>query len=230
MLYYSQDVANETGMTTEGLRYYEKKGLVRFDKDNKNGYRTYPIMQVPLLRMVKILNAYGVPLSQVAELIHSKEGEPAKLLNVLGKTSEEMEKQVWREQRLLERLKEHEAILQRVVERPKQIWFIRREEMCYLEYYGAKRLRRDRELQKELERWLSQMPLAYPMPVLHREDLDKEDTGRTVPLFDQHPKEEGAYPGQRSRRPSSAGCQRDEPATGRRYLLYVCSCRRAFAS
>ncbi len=111
----------------------------------------------------------------MAELIHSKEGEPAKLLDVLGKKSEEMEKQVWREQRLLERLKEHKAILQRVVERPEQIWFIQCEEMCYLEYYGAKRLRRNRELQKELERWLAQMPLAYPMPVLHREDLDKED-------------------------------------------------------
>ena len=79
MLYYSQDVANETGKTTEGLRYYEKKGLVRFDKDSKNGYRTYPIMQVPLLRMVKILNTYGVSLNEVESLIHSGENEAEEL-------------------------------------------------------------------------------------------------------------------------------------------------------
>ncbi len=174
MVYYSQDVANETGMTTEGLRYYEKKGLVRFDKDSKNGYRTYPIMQVPLLRMVKILNAYGVSLSEVDSLIHRGEDQPEAVLDVLREKCREMEQRVWREQRVLERLKEHEAIIQRVVENPQHLWFIRQEEMCYLEYYGAERLRADRGLRTELGRWLAQIPIAYPMPVLHREALSEE--------------------------------------------------------
>ena len=174
MLYYSQDVANETGMTTEGLRYYEKKGLVRFEKDSKNGYRTYPIMQVPLLRMVKILNTYGVSLNEVESLIHSGENEAEELSGILRQKCEEMEQKVWREQRILERLKEHNAILHRVVESPESLWFVRQEEMCYLEYYGAQRLRRDNALKEELSRWLAQMPITYPMPVLHREELEED--------------------------------------------------------
>ena len=46
--YSSIDMARETGMSSEGLRFYERKGILQVDKDEKNGYRTYPIMKVPM--------------------------------------------------------------------------------------------------------------------------------------------------------------------------------------
>lgn len=53
--YSSIDMARETGMSSEGLRFYERKGILQVDKDEKNGYRTYPIMKVPMMRSAKIL-------------------------------------------------------------------------------------------------------------------------------------------------------------------------------
>lgn len=53
MIYSSTDVARETGMTTEGLRFYEKNGIIKVRKNESNGYRAYEIMQVPLLRMAR---------------------------------------------------------------------------------------------------------------------------------------------------------------------------------
>ena len=57
--YSSIDRARETGMSSEGLRFYERKGILQVDKDEKNGYRTYPIMKVPMMRSAKILGTYG---------------------------------------------------------------------------------------------------------------------------------------------------------------------------
>ena len=53
--YSSIDMARETGMSSEGLRFYERKGILQVDKDEKNGYRIYPIMKVPMMRSAKIL-------------------------------------------------------------------------------------------------------------------------------------------------------------------------------
>ena len=43
--YSSIDMARETGMSSEGLRFYERKGILQVDKDEKNGNRTYPLGQ-----------------------------------------------------------------------------------------------------------------------------------------------------------------------------------------
>ena len=65
MAYSSKDMAREAGMTTEGLRFYEKSGIIKVKKNAKNGYRVYEVMQVPFLRMAKILNTYGIPLHDI---------------------------------------------------------------------------------------------------------------------------------------------------------------------
>lgn len=57
--YSSIDMARETGMSSEGLRFYERKGILQVNKDEKNGYRTYPIMKVPMMRSAKILGTYN---------------------------------------------------------------------------------------------------------------------------------------------------------------------------
>ena len=38
--YSSMDMAQETGLTTEGLRFYEKNGIIEVKK-RENGYRVY---------------------------------------------------------------------------------------------------------------------------------------------------------------------------------------------
>ena len=46
-------------------------------------------------------------------------------------------------------------------------------EMGFLEYSGAKKLRRNRELQKVLQTWIAHMPATYPMPILHAGDIGR---------------------------------------------------------
>lgn len=69
--YSSIDMARETGMSSEGLRFYERKGILQVDKDKKNGYRTYPIMKVP---MSECINAGAIIVGDTLEALCEKVG------------------------------------------------------------------------------------------------------------------------------------------------------------
>ena len=92
--YSSMDMAQETGLTTEGLRFYEKNGIIEVKK-RENGYRVYDIMQVPLLRMVKILNAYGIPLSEITGLVRRQDDDLDDLGGALERQAHTLEKEIW---------------------------------------------------------------------------------------------------------------------------------------
>lgn len=174
MIYSSSDVAREAGMTTEGLRFYEKSGIIKVKKNEKNGYRVYEIMQVPLLRMAKILNTYGIPLSEISGFFQYDDSGLPKLVDTMEQRQEALKEELWRKGRLLERLEYQLDLMRRAAEDPDQVWFCTRPAMAYLEYYGASMLRRRKELRDTLEEWIAQMPLVYPMPVLHRQDIGDE--------------------------------------------------------
>lgn len=171
MIYSSRDVARETGMTTEGLRFYEKCGILKVKKDASNGYRKYEIQRVPFLRMAKILNTYGMSLNEVNTFFHKDdEGLPELLANMEQK-GEELKKELWRKGRLLERLEYQCDLIRRASQDPSQVWFCSHPPMAYLEYYGASKIRRCKELQETVWQWVSQMPLTYPVPVLLQKDI-----------------------------------------------------------
>lgn len=172
--YSSMDMAQETGLTTEGLRFYEKNGIIEVKK-RENGYRVYDIMQVPLLRMVKILNAYGIPLSEITGLVRRQDDGLDDLGDALERQAHTLEKEIWWRQVLLRRLKTQRRLVDIARNTPDRIWFATLPEMGFLEYSGAKKLRRNRELQKVLQTWIAHMPATYPMPILHAADIGRSD-------------------------------------------------------
>ncbi|MDO4493603.1 MAG: MerR family transcriptional regulator [Clostridia bacterium] len=171
MIYSSRDVACETGMTTEGLRFYEKSGILKVNKDSQNGYRQYEIQRVPFLRMAKILNTYGISLSEIGTFFgKGDEGLPM-LLDAMSQKKTELTDELWRKHRILERLEYQQDLVRRTVEDPSQLWFCNHPALAYLEYYGAEKIRGDRELQNTVRNWVAQMPITYPVPVLLSEDI-----------------------------------------------------------
>lgn len=172
MIYSSTDVARETGMTTEGLRFYEKNGIIKVRKNESNGYRAYEIMQVPLLRMAKILNTYGLPLSQVGGFFHQDDSHLGELHTALEDKQKELRAELWWKGRVLERLERQSGLVRRAANEPEAIWFESLPSLAYLEYYGAEKVRKNEELRRSLEEWVPLMPVVYPAPVLHQEDLD----------------------------------------------------------
>ena len=118
MAYSSKDMAREAGMTTEGLRFYEKSGIIKVKKNAKNGYRVYEVMQVPFLRMAKILNTYGIPLHDIRRFFHKGDEALGGLLATMEQKQEDLRLELWRKGRILERLEYQSDLIRRAVEDP----------------------------------------------------------------------------------------------------------------
>lgn len=149
--YSSIDMARETGMSSEGLRFYERKGILQVDKDEKNGYRTYPIMKVPMMRSAKILGTYGISLDSVAEIIQDHDHHLDHLDRTLEQAEARLNHDIEWKRRCLAALREQREIISHGIG---TVYFAELDEMAYLEYYGAEKLRANKKLRRQVDQCL----------------------------------------------------------------------------
>ncbi len=166
--YSSRDMERETGLSNEGLRFYEKKGILQVEKDAKTGYRTYPIMKVPMLRSVRILNSYGISLDRIAGLIKEHDHHAQALGIELDRAKARMEWEIEWKKRCMRCLEEQRETLSHPIG---EIYFEELEEQAYLEYHSAEWLKTDDELRKLVDKWLQNMPIVQPTPHLPQKDI-----------------------------------------------------------
>ncbi len=60
------DLAAATGVSRDGLRFYETRGLIRARR-RSNGYRAYPPEAVELVRYVRAAQQLGFTLAEIGE-------------------------------------------------------------------------------------------------------------------------------------------------------------------
>jgi Hg(II)-responsive transcriptional regulator len=72
----TSELAGRTGVNTETLRYYERRGLLTEPPRTSGGYRDYPATAVGLLRFIKRAQELGFTLDEVDELLHLDAGGP----------------------------------------------------------------------------------------------------------------------------------------------------------
>lgn len=63
MRYRIGEVAEFFGMTKEGIRYYERKGIICSERDARTGYRYYPRMDITRLKEIRMYEGLGFSLS-----------------------------------------------------------------------------------------------------------------------------------------------------------------------
>jgi len=63
-------VANETGIPTKTIRFWEEVGLIPQPKRAPNGYRIYELRTVEKLRLIKDARDLGLPIAQIKKLMH----------------------------------------------------------------------------------------------------------------------------------------------------------------
>ena len=61
-------LAKETGLNVQTLRYYERIGLIDKPATNEAGYRIYPKKAVEVLRFIKHAKEIGFSLKQISEI------------------------------------------------------------------------------------------------------------------------------------------------------------------
>lgn len=72
----THEVADQAGVNTQTLRYYERRGLLAEPPRSPSGYRNYPARAVDLLRFVKRGQELGFTLREIGELLQLADGGP----------------------------------------------------------------------------------------------------------------------------------------------------------
>jgi DNA-binding transcriptional MerR regulator len=68
----SAELATQSGLSTDTLRHYERKGLLRSGR-SANGYREYPTDSVDRIRLVQNALSVGFTLDELARLLKIRE-------------------------------------------------------------------------------------------------------------------------------------------------------------
>ena len=69
MQYKIGDVARILGISTDLLRYYEKKGVVAPTKDKQNDYRYYDVWDINFLIDCLWYKSFGFGIPQIAYMV-----------------------------------------------------------------------------------------------------------------------------------------------------------------
>ncbi len=158
MRYKIGDVARILGISTDLLRYYEKKGVVTPQKDKTNDYRYYDTWDINFLIDCLWYKRFGFGIPQVAYMVTDcYHGDLSSLLEEKG---DELAASIRRQELLLERLTQYRDAVQRVKEclgvcRVEQS----PEVICYLNRFNYDYDNRP-ELQKLSRQWLDYMPFT----------------------------------------------------------------------
>jgi DNA-binding transcriptional MerR regulator len=73
----SGELAKLTGVSTDTLRHYERKGVISRPARLSNGYRVYPASSVERVRLIRRALSVGFTLTELASFIKAREqGNP----------------------------------------------------------------------------------------------------------------------------------------------------------
>jgi len=73
-------LAGLTGVSTDTLRYYERKGLLKPVRNRSNGYRRYPVGAAGKVRLIRRALAIGMTLDEISSVIKVRDsgGSPCR--------------------------------------------------------------------------------------------------------------------------------------------------------
>ena len=104
MEYRIGEAARCVGMSVEGLRFYERRGLVRPARRTASGYRLYGKAQVDALRFIRAAQEMGFSLREIQGLLTLREGTDDSCSSMRGQLQDKLETV----QRRIELLREFE--------------------------------------------------------------------------------------------------------------------------
>jgi len=82
----ANELAQASGVSTDTLRHYERKGVLEAPRRARNGYREYPLQAVNRVRLVRRALAVGFTLDELAKFLKERDrgGAPCREVRALA--------------------------------------------------------------------------------------------------------------------------------------------------
>ncbi len=167
MRYKIGDVARILGISTDLLRYYEKKGVVTPAKDKQNDYRYYDAWDINFLIDCLWYKSFGFGIPQIAYMV--SDCYHGDLVAVLEEKEDELRESIKRQELLLQRIDRHREHVIRVRETtglcdispcPEVVYYLNRHDTDF---------DNSPDMQHLAKQWLSYMPFLqryFEMPAV----------------------------------------------------------------
>lgn len=170
MLYRIGEVAEILGITKEGVRFLERKGLLHSVRSPKNGYRYYTRDELSIVQQIRGYASSGFTLDEASDLVLNRDAGclSAALLQKESQLGEEIAR--LQEKQLLLR-RQHSAI-EAAASLEKGYAIRTMPALCYLPLEGAYAGRESRVRQLLEKRWMA----AVPQVKLAKLPLDRNGT------------------------------------------------------
>lgn len=100
------EIAELLGLTTEGLRFYEKNNLVVPEKDKFSGTRYYGVWDIHLLIRAKTYRRLGFSVKDIHQIIHTSRQDEQRIHQILDQKTEDIEQKIIEQINFLKRVRE----------------------------------------------------------------------------------------------------------------------------
>lgn len=146
-------------LSAEGLRLYEREGILLPQREGTAGYRFYERLDITSLLRARSYQKYGFSLHEIKQLIHTD--DLTFLTRQYRRKEEELEREILLKQLELEHLHSTREEIQQFSQ---SLWKIKRENrppMYRLEFMRGEELTLPKEQYDLLQQWAAWTPLAF---------------------------------------------------------------------
>lgn len=151
-------VAKMLGLSDEGVRLYEKYGVIKPKKDPQTGYRKFEIMDVVSFMSLRAFRQCGFGLQEIADFAN-KSGHREIRDSFVFKI-DELEEQVRYQNRLISRMREMSSLIADIDSQIGRCSIAVRPAMYRFEFIIASSVPSDGEIEDLVSRWAAYAPFA----------------------------------------------------------------------
>ena len=158
MKYQIGQVAKLLDISAQGLRLYEKEGIIIPQRED-SGYRSYKRLDITSLLRARSYQKYGFSLQQVKDLLNTNDLQY--LYNEYENHEKVLEKKILIQQLELNRLNYTKELMKSFPESLFKISYETRPALYRFEYMCNDELIIDSDLYPVLQKWISYAPLSF---------------------------------------------------------------------
>lgn len=158
MYFTIKEMAQQLGVTTNKLRYYERMGLLEPHTNERTGYRYYSVRDTRRFNATRLYRAFGLSIAECLEVIGG--GEHETLINALDHHEKEMQRDIMFQMDKLQALYFWKPFLSNVLADVDQVKLIRFPTVYRLTISQDEKPIKDKARLQCFEKWLELFPVC----------------------------------------------------------------------
>jgi DNA-binding transcriptional MerR regulator len=180
MKYRISEVAKLLDLSSEAIRYYESKGIIRPERDEETGYRYYGGWEIHMLIRARTYRQLGYTLDETADLLNKF--DTMDIISYLSKKREDIQKDIERSTYLLNYLDKEKENITNSDEITGVYQLVYRPEIYRLEMQEGYVLYPDKKLRQAINDWIDKIPFAFSSTLFPLNSIHSGEDNFTVGL------------------------------------------------